>query len=57
MGMYAAAVRVLFRRRFAPSYVCMRWQPQEKLKGKLDGDKLFEDSECSDFDGFQVFVT
>jgi len=23
-----------------------------KRKAKLDGDKLFEDSECSDFEGF-----
>jgi len=34
----------------------MRRQSQEKRKGKLDGDKLFEDSECSDVMAFQFLL-
>ena len=36
-------------------HVCMHAHAMTitiKRKAKLDGDKLFEDSECSDFEGF-----
>jgi len=31
---------------------CMRMRWQSQVKGKLDRDKLFENSACSDFGGF-----